>query len=666
MVGTTIAFEKKNGILVPVNAAVSSYQPPQGVGELTRNVKTDYQTGLDILSKPFLEFDEKSVIDEMNVNQRAFLLHSDIEFTRDDEKWRWDRVRPVVRNKVLSMAAHLTAQILVPNVFAQNPDDMEDKQMGEIMRLLLEWNVRNSDYDITFLYGVIAGLVNPAAYFGVDYIEATQTIKEKVKGKYQLKEVVDEFMSGLKVTNVPLDEVFITNPYEYHLQKQRAIGRRKFPEYSELKKIYGNHPNWKYVQPGIKTVFNEEDNTFYDQRDENLNTLAEHFVYYNREEDLEVPFVNGIYMGEDTENPVEGNPIRHRDQNNKPLYNLVKFGAEPIDEKKFYFFKSIASKLMNDYDLANRTWRIAVDTATLRMKPPVGVAGESKLTTDIYYPGSIANVSKDTQFTQLPVGDENAGYNLITLADNQMSESSQDPFRQGLSKDLPNTAFQQAQLTQNARIQLGLIGKMILGAVKELGSLMLDDIMHHQTVAEVNELAADKLQFKNFLFPNQIEEGRQITKEIRFDGSLMRMKEDELEKVEAELLEEEGGLEGSRRIYKVNPRMFRRMKYMIYIDADALLPTNEAFEQAMKLDAYAKAITNPLIASDMDAMTNVTRDLLLGAMKVTRGKEEKYLPRQKPQMLPQMSQPTNSISAQARESQEKSSLSELKKVAIGS
>lgn len=670
MIGNTIEFVKENGILRPKNGELSLYQPPQGVAELTSSIKRDYQTGMDILNKPFNEFDGNSVLEEMNANQKAFLIYSDIEFTREDEKWRWDGVRPTTRNKILSLAAHLSAQILVPDIFAQNPDDVEDKQMAEVMRLILEWNIRNSDYDITFMNGVIAGLVNPVAYFGVEFLETLQTIKQKIKGGYKPKEVVDEFMSGLQVNNVPLDEVFITNPYEYNIQKQRAVSRRRFVEYSELKKIFGNHPNWKYIAPGIKTIYNEEDSTFYDQRDENLETLAEYFVYQNREEDLEVPYVNGIYLGNKTDDPTKSNPIKHRDQSNRPKYNLVKFGSEPIDEKKFYFYKSIASKMMSDYNLTNKVWRIVVDTGFLNTKPPIGVMGDTKLETDIYYPGAVVNVDKDTKFMQFPVGQTREGYNILQALEGSISESTQDPFRQGINKDLPNTAFQQAQLTQNARIQLGIIGKMIIQAIRDLGTLMVEDIIRHQTIGEVKELMSgeQRLKFQRFILPNQTEQGKTLSKEVRFADELVgtEMSEEEIRQREFQLLEEEGGIDGERRILMVNPNLFRKMRFMIFIDADSLLPVNEAFEQALKLDAYSKAILNPLIASDVESMTAITRDLLLGALRATKGKEDKYLPKQKPQMLPQLGggrgQGNVPLSGQVRKSQEAGALSELQKV----
>ena len=380
---------------------------------------------------------------------------------------------------------------------------------------------------------------------------------------------------------------------------------------------------------------------------------------------MQVCYINGIYFGE---KDIEANRMKHRDQEDRPKYPLVKFGSEPIDEKRFYFYKSIASKMMQDYKLANRTYQITVDTATLGLKPPIGVAGEEKLETDIYFPGASVNVGKDTKFTQFPVGNEASGYNLLSYIDSQINESTQDPFRQGVGTNLPNTAFQQAQLTQNAKIQLGLIGKMIIQMIKDLGNLMIDDIIHHETVADVEELLAGspRLKFRTFLIPNQKGEGKTLTREIRFSDELIgkHVSEEDMMKRKQKLFEEEGGDTGKKRIFLVNPSLFRKLKFMIVVDADTLLPKNEAFENAMKLDGYAKAIVNPLIQGDADAMEAVTRDLLLGSINAIKGNEDKYLPKRKSanvmDMITQgMGNKKPPISSQVVQSNQAGALSEM-------
>ena len=631
MIGQVIEFAKVNGVLKPVNGELSAYQPEQDVTEITRHVKRDYQTGVDILYDPRREFNNRSVLDELNDNQKAFLMYPRQDLVDPEEKWRWTGVRPITRNRILSLAAHLTASTLIPGVFAQNPDDEEDRDMAEIMRAMIEWNVRNSDYDVTFLYAVIAGLVNPVAYLGIEFVEAVQMIKTRTKTGIKLEEAVDDVLSGLHISNIPLDEVLITNPYEYEIQRQRALGRRQYIEYSQLEKIFGSHPNWRFVTPGVKTIYNEEDGTFYDQRDEDLRTLAERFEYFNRGDDLQIPFINGIYLGTAD---VLANPMKHRDQENRPKYPLIKFGAEPIDEKRFYFYKSIASKLMQDYTLTNKIWQIVVDTEVLNLKPPLGVMGDDKLGTDIYYPGAAVNVGKDTSFQQFPTGSAASGYNLLTFVDQWINESTQDPIKRGVSGRGDQTAFEISRIEQNARIQLGQIGKMMIQMVRDLGDRMIEDIIQHETVANIEDVVAGtlRLKFRRFLLPGQ---GGEKTREINFDDSLMgaQMTKKDIRKRKQKLFEQEGGKDGSKRISLVNPNLFKRMKYMAIVDAEVLMPKNEALEAALKLDAYAKAIQNPLIASDMEAMENVTKDLLLGALKPTKGKEDKYLPRRKPQTV---------------------------------
>lgn len=659
MIGQIITFEKVNGVLKPVNGELSPYQPTEDVVEITRHVKRDYQTGIDILYDPRREFNNKSVLDELNDNQQAFLMYPRQDLIDPEENWRWNGVRPVTRNRILSLAAHLTANTLIPGVFAQNPDDEEDREMAEIMRAMIEWNVRNSDYDVTFLYAVIAGLVNPVAYLGVEFIEAVQMIKTRTRNGIKREEAIDDVLSGLQVSSIPLDEILITNPYEYEIQRQRALGRRQYIEYSQLEKIFGNHPNWKFVTPGVKTIYNEEDGTFYDQRDEDLDTLAERFEYFNRGDDLQIPFINGIYLGE---TDVLANPMKHRDQENRPKYPLIKFGAEPIDEKRFFFYKSIASKLMQNYKLTNRIWQIVVDTEVLNLKPPVGVMGDDKLGTDIYYPGAAVNVGKDTSFMQFPTGNAASGYNLLSFIDQDTNESTQDPIRGGVAAAGQQTAFEISRIEQNARTQLGLIGKMMIQMVRDLGDRMIENIIQHETVANIEEVVSGtlRLKFRRFLLPGQ---GGEKTREINFDDSLIgtEMTEAAVSKRKQILFEQEGGTEGNKRISLVNPNIFKKIKFMAIVDAEVLMPKNEALETALKLDAYAKAITNPLIASDVEAMENVTKDLLLGALKPTKGREHKYLPKRKPQNVLQAVQQEGEppISTQMMESERAANLTQL-------
>lgn len=60
MIGT---FEKE---------AVSDYQATEEVANLTAGVKKDYQQGYDILHRPWVELNNRSVIEDENRGQKMF------------------------------------------------------------------------------------------------------------------------------------------------------------------------------------------------------------------------------------------------------------------------------------------------------------------------------------------------------------------------------------------------------------------------------------------------------------------------------------------------------------------------------------------------------------------------------------------------------------------
>ena len=85
-----------------------------------------------------------------------------------------------------------------------------------------------------------------------------------------------------------------------------------------------------------------------------------------------------------------------------------------------------------------------------------------------------------------------------------------------------------------------------------------------------------------------------------------KMTKPEILKESFKLGVKEGGKDATKRLIEVNPEMFAKMKFLIIVEMDRLLPKNEAFEKALKLEAYDRMIENPFI--DQEA---VTRDFLI-------------------------------------------------------
>src|SRR3990167_8294221 len=434
------------------NSKLSSYQPSQAVVDFTIEAKKDYAEGIRILETPWKELNDRSVIDDASRGQMMFNAFVDTNEEDPNEAWKWRGTRSMARTKGIATPAQFMGNFLLPSYIAQNENDEVDVGFSEVMRDIAEWmaNPTNSNYQSSYLQVGFGMLYNPVTYLGAEYCEVYQKIKEKTKdGKYTTKEVLDEVLSGFQAPIWGPTEVLITNAYERNIQKQRAIWQRRFCEYSELEAKYGDHENWVYVQEGIKSIYNDEDGLFYDVKDEDHPNLVAEETYKNRREDIEVCFVNGIYMGNSN---VENNPIKHRDNRNTPKYNVIPFGYSRIGEH-FFYFKSQMNALQWDNMAYDAMSEIVYNRAVLENEMPIAISGSDKIDSSIMFPNNvIAFEDKDTRITPLlPQGNVVAGFNTLREVEKSMSEGSVNDTLSGNLPDASQKAYNVAQAQANAK-----------------------------------------------------------------------------------------------------------------------------------------------------------------------------------------------------------------------
>lgn len=612
---TELSYHKVEGKQTVLNTR-SAYNPSRKIKDLTQLIKADYAIGDEILHRPFAEFNGVSLIERTNRDQATWLSWNPDSTLDPESDWRFTGIRPMTRNRVISTAAHLTSQLVIPMVHAQNDQDEEDKEAAYVMRDLVEYNIQHSNYELAFMYGVISALVNPVTYFKVGFSYAEQEVWKK--GKKVMVE--DDVLSGFQFYLIPPEEILIGNAYEHDIQKQPFVIHRRFISFDEARGLFGDHPNWGHIRPGIKAVYNEDDGLFYDVEDENA-VLVEHVTYYCRRKDTEVDYINGVYMGDEK---IE-NPMTHRTNKNKPKYPLAKFGAEPVDAMRFFGYKSLVAKLQNDQEGLDRAWQMYHDANFLATYPPTVTIGAGKIDKSVIIPATTTDLKPNAKIEPLTIVNPQNMQASILEFERSLSESSQDPQLGGKSGDLPRTARQSVLIQQNAQTNLGIMGRMIGDAVDQVGNLMVDDILRYQTIGNVSEILGGipKLKFKSFILPNKTIEGKNKSEIIRFKDEMLGMEMDDNEKRKAELkLFEEAGEE--RSIFEVNPQLFSRMNYLISVDYEQMLQRNSNFEKAFKLETYDRAIANPLIAKDPEKAALITRDFLLEPL--VGGDAEKYVP----------------------------------------
>ncbi len=161
------------------NSPVSLYQPLPDVAAFSGFVKRDYAQGNDILTRPWVELNNRSVVDDQDRGKRTFNAFVDEDIEDPATAWQWRGTRSKARNQAIAMHAQLTAGYIIPMFLAQNDDDEEDADFSEMMRDSVEWMVNNSQYKESFLQAAMGMLVNPVTYMGAEYVEVFQKIKER-------------------------------------------------------------------------------------------------------------------------------------------------------------------------------------------------------------------------------------------------------------------------------------------------------------------------------------------------------------------------------------------------------------------------------------------------------------------------------------------------------
>ena len=610
IVDLKISRNTKGEIEVPL----SEYQENDTQKDIRKIVLKDFELATQTMQKSYQEFNNKSVLTRQNIDQKSFNSFQEEADSDPDRAWKSGAVRPVTRNKIISISAHVLAAVIFPNIFAQNENQEEDKEAARVMRMLIEWVADNYDYAKSLVYAVIAALVNPAAIVHFEFAEVYKKAKEiQEDGTWITKEVLDDILSGFQFNCVPLDELYIADVYIHDIQKQPYLIWRKAIDYDTVRLKYKDKENFKYVNPGLQILYDEGSSQFYQQYDENLEQrLVEEVIYYNRIEDLELIYLNGVLVTAPDE------PNKRQDKK----YPFSKLIYELIDEGKFFYGKSLAFKMAPDQEIIDQLYQMVIDGSFLKLMPPTAVYGEEQFNSSIVTPGAITVMNQGSKMEKIDVGtDINAGLATINEVEKSMNETSSDPRQAGQGSAGQQTAFEVSRLEENARTMLGLFAKPIGWFVKDLGELMVDSILQFMTVPEIDDITGG-LKYKNFLLG-----GDEKSKSIQFDETMGEMTEEESLMNSYEILKEQGGLKGKKEISKVNPSVFRKLKFLIRISPDNLIPPSEAVKKALNLELYDRAVGNPLSNQE-----EIYKTLLLGSYEATKNDPDKFVQEQQTQM----------------------------------
>jgi len=579
---------------------LSLYQPSQDVMELTRHSKEQYDLGHRVLHQSYPELNDRSVIDDEQNGKKIWNAYVDEGSDSPYDAWKWKGTRSEARKRGVAMHAQLTAGFLYAGISAQNTDDKEDRAAGDFMRGLIEWMADNSDYGSSFIQATMGMMMSPVTYLGAEYADVMQKVKVKVDNGYRIDEVLDEEFSGFRAPVYSASDIMITNPYlsPFNFQRQTCVVRNRYLDYSDAKKKYGNHPNFEYVQRGFISVFNETDGLFYDVKDDENPNLVKETICSWRGDDLEVAYLQGIYMGSDN---VEWNPMTHRDLKNNPKYNVVPFGYSLISEH-FAFYKSLMNNLQWEDSFYDEFSRNVMNRELLDLIPPtVSTGDENELVkTSVVFPGAhVTAKSKDFDIRSILPPASGNRYAALSEIKKSMEDNSISDVQSGQLPDVKQTATAMVATSQSSKTLIRGVGKVLGQSIIAYTRLMVDLAVWNLSTVQINEINGQE-RYRQFVLPNRISKGKRVGKVMRFNGDLVGKSMSEREKTlhNVRLAEEQGYPDNDKEIIEMNPEMTGRMKYLISFDPEEMFIQNQAQMQVMLQNMYGQLRQDPLLNAE--------------------------------------------------------------------
>jgi len=596
----------------------SDYQPTDLVLERQKDIIRDYKIAQNYIDEDWEEFNGNTLYDRARKDQEMFNGNTPPTSGDPSEYWKANTVNPMVRNRCISIMAHLIQSYLYPSIVAQNDQSEEDKDASLVFSDLVEWALEQANYSKKMMQMLYSFISEPIVVVKVDYCNAKRKIKkildkEKDGKKWEWEEIDDEEFGGFQIDLVPYDEIYFGNVHETDLQKQPFIITRRIIDYTQAEIKYRNTPNWNYVKPGKYTFLAEHDTTFYEKDDENLtDTKVYEDIYYNRFADLELVYVNGILVHDDINRPM---------QRVDKKYPFAETGYEMINNR-FIYKKSLVSKLASTQIDLNDLWNAVKDMARYQATPATFSYGFEEMDSSVVIPGMNTNTqSKEAGIVPINNGaDINGALRVIQMLEGAQNESSQAPLQSGIVQSGDRTKYEIQRLEANAQTVLGLSGEMLSHLVQQIGELMLGLVLQHIPLTDISQItdSDSELKMMPVIISDRDVDGKKMPRKIEFTYDMPVNEEDE-EKKGLEMLDEESYKGMS--IYKINPDLTEKLKFLVKC---VPIFTDRVTKISKAISLYDRMLANPLAQQNPQVMEAVTKDLLLG--QFVPGEEYKYLP----------------------------------------
>ena len=632
----------------PKKDKLSGYTETKEQREATNAFLKDFRNAWQTMHLPRVEFNDMSLYQRHIIDMLAFNTYQENDGNPMMEDrlggWKSTAIRPVIRNKSISIAAHRTARLPVPKVFAYDENNQEQDESAQVMSYLMDYAKEQANYRFNALFRELAAIYSPISWGYSEYQESYRKVKDtKGKdGKWSYKIILDETQPCFQHVTISTDQVFFTEFYERDCQKQDAILLRRIISYDKAKAKYIDSPNWQFVQPGIVVTMDDANTAFYNVYDPHMRgDYVEEVIRWRKSDDSRTVKVNGVWITDcDAVNPRQDHQ-----------YPLDSYYFLPINEKCIAG-KSLVFAMQSDANIVNKFYRLIEDGSVLNLYPPTVTSGSDKVGVDVMVPGiNLAFSDKDVKVSSLnTVTDQalNTAMKTMEKVETSISESSADPVQQGQSPSgPPSTAYEISRIEQNAATVLGFSMQFSLQHAIDYGKLLMSDILQYLTLADAKKITGDGgLVYKTFIANDSSQVGKK--NKVQFDANLPDTISDK-DKADMEwaLMTQQSGnsikkaLNPTMKLWKANPIKFRDFKYTQVVDADVQNPRSADLSHAYAQELFDNMALHPEMFDVKE-----TGKLLLKNNPLTQRAPDDFLAKTPPPTVqpPQPMNPANPMS----------------------
>lgn len=604
----------------------SEYIPTELEKTVRSLILKDFTLGYQTMYRPRQEFNDLSVLQRDQVDSMAFNTYqpNNGEPSQGDvaNAWRSNAIRPIERNKAISMAGHAAGRLgflrLQATDYEANPDD----DASLVINSALDWVSSTYFPKEWWLHAVLQAEASPACIVHQEYRQVWREMKTERKkdGTWDTKFVLDEANSGFIGTIVPTDQIYIENIFEKDIQKQRFIVWRRVQSHDQLEAKYRGKKNWECVKKGMQLLFNDANQGFYFAYDPNLRgELGEEIIYWTKANGgARIVMVNGVIIGEaDEKNPREDG-----------LYPFAKWYFSWIREN-FFYGKSLVFAVSHDANIINTLYPVLVDGAILDTMKPMKYVGKDVIGSDVIIPGATVNM-RDPESRLDPLLPPLQTGNLLNAMMQVEKSLDQTANTQAVPQNRPGnvTAYEMNLREQQLQQDLGPFYSELVGASVQLTRLVEGDVLQYMTVADISQTQGAKsgLRYKSFLVDLKDSQSKAKRRKVQFEPISEELADkDKLMAASYDILEEQGGMNSETEIVKADPIRIRALKYSMIMTDEVLQPKSESVRFQQNLETLDRIIQVESVKPGTNNMENVVKKLLYSTNPLTARDPESYI-----------------------------------------